>query len=366
MIKVFFDHQKFSTQVYGGISRYFASLIDDIKVRVEYDYLLGVLYSNNHYIKNERQVLKNIVGDKLLNSKYGQRAYYVNNIYSKKILKGGQYDIFHPTYYDPYFVGLNKKPMVTTIHDMTYEKLPEYFWASDPLTYNKRISIERTDHIIAISNATKNDILLFTNTNPEKISVVYHGIDLASEMLFHPVKDLPKEYILFVGDRSGYKNFYLFIKAFASIREKYPDLHVVLTGGGSMGIADQEFLTRLKVQNQVVHVQATDYELNYLYKNALFFTYPSLYEGFGLPILEAFKAECAILLSDTECFREVAQDSAAFFYPNDLDHLIFKLEELIHSETLRKGLISKGLERVKAFSIQDCVDSTMELYKRLA
>ncbi|GAB3886479.1 glycosyltransferase family 4 protein [Spirosoma agri] len=363
MLNVFIDHQKFSTQKYGGISRYFANIIQGIKRTDGMTYKLGVLHAKNHYIQNESLPIKGPVSDKILN-RNERYDYRLNQLYCKRLLEKSDFDVFHPTYYDPYFIDLVKKPLVITIHDMTYERLPEYFWAQDPLTYQKRLNIERADSIITISNTTRKDMLSFFDVDPAKVSVIYHGIDIETPLQVQPVNNLPP-YILFVGDRSGYKNFYLFMNAFRQIARRFPDLHVVLAGGGKLEIADREFLDRLGLTDRVRHINATDEELNFLYQNAQFFVYPSLYEGFGLPILEAFKAHCPILLSDTECFREVAVDAAAYFEPTQIDDLIDKLELMLTSTTLKAALVEKGLKRLADFPLQKSIDQTLDVYTSL-
>lgn len=366
MQKIFFDHQKFSTQKFGGISRYFANIIDEIKKKNDFDYLLGVANSQNFYIKNEKQVLNNPVANYLLKSEYGFRTFKTNEIYCKYLLKQNNFDVFHPTYYDPYFIKNLKKPMVTTIHDMTYERLPAYFWVQDPLTAQKRISAQRADKIIAISETTKRDLLTYLEVDEGKVEVIYHGIDIESPLELEVVKNSPAEYLFFVGDRGGYKNFYLMLDAFAVLSKKHPNLHLVLAGGGKLVGADVEIINRLKLNSKVHHYQVNDAQLNYLYKNALLFIYPSLYEGFGLPILEAFRAECPILLSDTDCFHEIAQDAATFFNRYSLEDLTQKIENLISNESSRKILIEKGKKRLQDFPIEKSMNQTLQLYKSLS
>lgn len=96
------------------------------------------------------------------------------------------------------------------------------------------------------------------------------------------------------------------------------------------------------------------------------FAYPSLYEGFGLPILEAFKAKCPILLSDTECFREIATDAAQYFRPNDLDDLVDTLTDMLTNPALRTELVAKGTRRLSEFSLKKSIDQTLDVYKSLA
>ena len=365
MLNIFFDHQKFSTQKFGGISRYFANIIEEIKKNTDFDYKLGVLNSPNHYIKDEPQFLNNTLGNSLLKSASGKKIYKVNEWYCNYLLKKNKYDVFHATYYDPYFIKNLRKPLVTTIHDMTYERLPEYFWVNDPLTYQKRINAERADKIIAISETTKKDLLKYIDTDESKVEVIYHGIDIETPLKFNEVENLPKEYLLFVGDRSGYKNFYLLLNTYEELSKKYPDIHLVLTGGGKLIGADVEIINRLKIKDKVHHYNVSDEQLNFLYKNTLLFVYPSLHEGFGLPILEAFKAQCPMLLSDTDCFKEIAQDAAEFFSPHSSDDLFSKMEKLILDKKQREILVAKGNLRLLDFPIEKSVKETLALYSSL-
>jgi glycosyltransferase involved in cell wall biosynthesis len=364
MIKLLFDHQKFSTQYFGGISRYFSNVIDEIKHREDFDSDLGVLYSNNYYLNGGKGGIKKSSNNPF-NSFFDKRIYQLNSAYSGYLLKRDNFDIFHPTYYDPYFIHKTKKPIVITIHDMTYERLPEYFWADDPLTNHKRLNIERADKIIAISETTKNDLIEILGVNPTRIDVVYHGIDIENELIFKEVNHLPENYLLYVGDRSGYKNLYFFLNAYAVIQKRFPEVKLIMTGGGALAVAELEFLNRLNLMDHVKQINATDEELNYLYKNAIAFVYPSLYEGFGLPILEAFKAECPVLLSNITCFKEVGGDAVSFFDPLDPEELISKLEMIITDIDYRMALVEKGKKRLNRFSIKESLSQTLDVYKSL-
>lgn len=365
MPKILFDHQKFTTQKYGGISRYFFNIIKQISVLPEFEYELGVLYSQNYYLRSEFGSRNNFL-DRVFKIGFANRKLYeANQYYSNRMVKKNDFDIFHPTYYDTYYFADLKKPLVTTIHDMTYERLPEYFWAHDNLTRNKRLSAERADAIIAISEATKADLVEIYGIDESKVSVIYHGIELDTQLNFKKIDNLPEEYLLYVGDRSGYKNFYLFIDAYHKLSASYPNLNVILTGGGSLGIADQELLHRLNLEKKVRHVNVTDEELNYLYSKALIFVYPSLYEGFGLPILEAFKARCPILLSDIVCFKEIAGEAAEFFEARSLDDLFDKMKYLLDHPDHRNNLVDKGMIRLQDFPLTTSIEQTLELYSSL-
>lgn len=340
-------------------------IIEEIGSQPDFDFTLGVLYSNNHYIKGQSNPLVERFAGKLLQSEYGSRISRLNEAYCRYLLKQGEFDIFHPTYYDNYFLGRLKKPMVTTIHDMTHERLPEYFWAMSPLTAQKRINIENADRIIAISETTKKDLVELSGVDERKVSVIYHGIDLDTELQYEAVSNMPTSFLLFVGDRSGYKNFYIFIDAFERLSKHYPELEVILCGGGTLGVADQEIIIRKNLSTKIKHLQVSDGQLNYLYQHANLFVYPSLYEGFGLPILEAFKAKCPILLSDIECFKEVAGDAALYFAKHDLEDLVAKIQFVLENTHVREQLINSGTERIKLFPLRTSMEKTLDLYKQL-
>src|ERR1019366_610887 len=129
----------------------------------------------------------------------------------KYLVKQNDFEVFHPTYYHPYFLKSLKKPFVLTVHDIIYELFPEYF-ATEPYKFYKQKLLSLADHIIAISECTKNDIQKFYDIEDSKISVIHHGYQIPMNevpSIFYSAND---PYILFVGDRFGYKNFDLFIK----------------------------------------------------------------------------------------------------------------------------------------------------------
>lgn len=365
MSRIFFDHQKFTTQKYGGISRYFANIIQGIDRQPGYDYLLGVLLSGNYYLRAGGLLKSNFIADVFLGSAFGKKAYEINRLYCSYLLGRNDFDIFHPTYYDPYFIRQLKKPLVITIHDMTYERLPQYFWSEDRLTFEKRLNVERADKIIAISQTTRKDLIEYLGVDPAKIEVIYHGIDQDQPLLTSPVPGLPEDYLLFIGDRGGYKNFYLFIQAYLRILSSYPELNIVLAGGGRLGIAEEESLRRLNLLHKVKHVHASDEQLNYIYQHALLFVYPSLHEGFGLPVLEAFRNRCPLILSDTECFREIAGDTAFYFEARDADNLADLLDKLLSDQAARESLLEKGIARLEYFTLKKSVRETLDLYQSM-
>ncbi len=362
-MKVLYDYQIFTAQKFGGISRYFVELMRGIDAVDGITYSLDVFGNINYYLPNSNLRQFNFA-EKL--KKYPRKAHKIlhkNRAVIENQLNG-DVDVFHPTYFDPYFIESLKKPLVITVHDMTYENLPEFFPPGDPTAYQKRLLINKADKIIAISRQTKDDILKYYGIADDRIEVVYHGIDLTDDIFHEEVEGIPKEYILYVGSRYGYKNFSLFIRAFGILAQRHPNLKLVLAGG-PLEIAEKEHLYRHHVLDRTVQIAATDNQLNTLYKNALYFVYPSMYEGFGLPILEAFKNECPILLSDASCFPEIAEDAAVYFETDELDSLVERMEYLLMHPDYRLDLVKKGSKQLQRYSLDDCVDKTIDVYQKL-
>lgn len=361
-MKVLFDHQTFSKQRYGGISRYFANVYHTMQNSESFQANISAFCTQNYYVKEINTAFSRFLGNTLL--KKEKRNYKWNRRYSEYLISKNDFDVFHPTYFDPYFLPHLKKPFVLTVHDMIYEIFPEYFPPQDPLPYHKRLLMEKAEKIIAISEITKADILKYSNVEENKIEVIYHGIDLNS-VDYEDVADLPKEYILFVGDRTLYKNFHIVAEAFREIVSEKPNLRLVLVGGGSIKYGDSEFLRRNNILDKTIQISATDEQLNTIYKNALCFIYPSLYEGFGLPILEAFKNNCPVLLSNCSCFEEIAGAAAQYFEAKSLQSLINKINQIIEDAALKREMIELGNKKLIEYPLDKCISETINVYKNL-
>lgn len=354
-MKILYDHQMFSMQKYGGVTRYFCNLMQNLPQNMEYE--LPIVYSENHYLKEMIGLeLKQI---SLISSfRIKRRVYYFfNDRVSCKHIKKGEFDLFHPSYYSTYFLKSIKKPFVLTVHDMIHEKFHDLFSPYDKTTEYKKNLINKAEHVIAVSQCTKNDIVDLFDINPDKISVVHHGY----ESFATPVDRLFDSYILYVGDRKNYKNFNFFIKSVAPLLAQNRELKIVCTG---MPFSKEELLlfSEEKIQNQLIQLSVNDRQLASLYKYALLFVYPSLYEGFGIPILEAFKNKCPVCLSDASCFPEVAGEAACYFDPYDSDSILDAVSKVINDEEYADTLRNRGEMKVEEYSIKKMVDSTCDIY----
>ena len=364
MIRVQYDHQIFSMQRYGGISRYFANLQESLEDSEDFSYNAGILYTRNYYLKDRRFLLPRLVGDRFL--KKDSKLHKWNKRYSRYIIQKNDFDVFHPTYYHTYFLESLKKPFVLTVHDMIHELFPSFFSQNDPYVYFKRVLIEKADHIIAISESTKNDIQLFFKVPDNKISVIYHGHKNEPSPSKDNYEPPFSNYILYVGERSGYKNFNLFIAGIAPLLKNRHEISLVCLGGGVFGYSEKELFYRHGINTEQVHqLSVTDNQLKAFYKKALLFVYPSLYEGFGLPLLEAFTNNCPIATSNTSCFPEIGGDAVAYFNPNDPDDIRNTIQSVISNAVLADQLRFLGTKQLKKFSMDSCMAKTKNVYKAL-
>jgi len=380
-MKILFDHQIFENQNLGGISKYFCELIKGMQINDEP--ILSLKYSNNIYLKEIlNKEIKPLAKVYLSNSKFSYIPRFTqwslkkigiikdrsasNLMNSITHIVSENYNVFHPTYYDDYFIEFakNKKvKYVLTVHDLIHELYPEFFKLNDDFLNKKRNLIDNSNAIIAISNKTKNDLIEFYGVPEKKIKVVYHAYSFRSNIPVG-IKLFPEKYIFYVGSRENYKNFYFFLLSILSILKKDKDINIVCTG---TKFSEQElkFFEFHNVLDKLFCFQVNEEELAYLYKNALLFVFPSLYEGFGLPILEAFANGCPVVSSNGGSLPEVGGDAALYFDPKSKQQLVDIIESLIESPSLRKSMIEKGYNRVKDFSWEKTVQETLKVYKNL-
>lgn len=352
----------FDKQHHGGISRYFANLISAVNKLSNFKAAVSVLFTENYHL---RAIHSNFLNAKIASVLFSKKSRISkwNKLYSRYCIVKNDFDIFHPTYFHPYFLSILKKPFVLTVHDMIYEIYPEYFKKDDLTSENKRMLIEQASHIIAISETTKKDLIRLLTVPAEKITVIYHGHTSIKNSII-PTMTLPTEYLLFVGARDNYKNFGVFAQAAGEVIKRHPDLQLVCVGGGMFTAEEQRLLRSMNLEDKTTRYDVSDEILYWIYRSAKAFVYPSLYEGFGLPILEAFEAECPVILSNTPSFLEVGADAALYFDPNNFKDLVECLERVLEIPHLRQELLSLGRQRLAVFTMEKCITETIEVYKK--
>ncbi|QHW00499.1 glycosyltransferase family 4 protein [Spirosoma endbachense] len=367
-MRIFFDHQTFSLLTYGGIPRYYAELIRGINSTPDNSAYLPLLVSNNIHLRETNIAVRPFFANIRIPKKL-QSIYYLNRQYTIYKLNQQPYDVFHATYYDPYFLPyLKKRPFVVTFLDMIHEKFGTQF---SELAYNgviteqKRLLANRADRIIAISESTKNDIVELLNIAPSKIDVIYLGSSLSPEPLKPSSRISEPSFLLFVGNRSMYKNFIFFLKAIHPVLKKYK-IKLLCAGGGEFTKAERALIQSLNADLLVEQCSINDQTLPILYQKALAFIFPTLYEGFGIPVLEAFACDCPCVVSNVSSLPEVAGDAALYIDPTMSDSIIYAVERLVNDSNLRETLIQKGRKQLTKFSWQHTVAETLSLYKNIS
>ena len=366
-MKVLYDHQIFTSQIYGGISRYFYELLKNFESDDEIEYEVSLKYSNNYYLKE----LDNLSYKTFFEKHSFKGKYRLLNILNRKIsekyISKGDYDIFHPTYYDPYFLNfLNNKPFILTIYDMIHEIFPEIFSLKDKTVERKKLLAQKATKIITISENTKRDVIKYLGIDEGKIEVIYLGNSFKINKDDKNINiKIPEKYILFVGSRGSYKNFELFIEAISPLINDDDKLNIVCVGGGKFNDKEIVKLKNLKIKDKVFYYSGSDSVLACLYQKAIAFIFSSLYEGFGIPVLESFASGCPVICSKTSSLPEVAGDAAIYFDPTDKLSMLDSIQKVIYNDKLRKKLIDKGIERVKEFTWEKTADKTKKIYEEI-
>lgn len=377
-MKILFDYQIFELQRFGGISNAYVNLIKNFPPSVGYDIAIkdsenihlidsnllktGKMHSYDSFLANCHFKGKRRIYNALKHFCPSIESAYKNRMHSIKLLERGNYDIFHPTFFDDYFQPhLHGKPFVLTIYDMISEL---FFDKNNMQTVNKRKMAKSAAHIVAISEKTKEDIVNILHVDESKVSVVYLAANDIRQDRMDPIVE--EKYILFVGIRDGYKNFLPMVRALAPVFRKDRALKLVCTGNDFTNDELEEF-ARCKVSDQVVHLYPTDSELRNLYQNAQCFVYPSLYEGFGIPILEAWQCDCPVLLNNKSCFPEIACDAAVYFnLDNEQSDLAETMDRFLNmSANDRRKLINAQRKRLAEFSWKKSSEQLWEVYQKV-
>lgn len=280
---------------------------------------------------------------------------------------------FSPAHYTPRFCPI---PIVVTIHDFSYFYYPDEFLKQDlyKLKNWTAKALFQSKKIIAVSKNTKKDILKFYPLPEDKIEVVYNGFEQPEKSKSPPDDFLQeynlarKKYVLYVGTLQPRKNVQVLLKAFHRLSQTVTDMKMVLVGKKGW-MYDQIFQEArdLKLDDKVVFTGYLPSEkAAVLYQNAFCFVLPSLYEGFGIPILEAMSHSCPVIASYNSSLPEIGEEACLYFDPQSPENLRDKIRLLIENKRVRTELIKKGKERIKYFSWTKCAQQTLEVIKTAA
>ena len=281
-----------------------------------------------------------------------------------------QPEIIHETYFSSIAYSPKKSKRVITVHDMILEIFPDMFPQGKSVIRPKKKAIQRSDHIICVSKATRDDLVRYYSVPSNKISVIYHGLDTfaatPTTLNNEPFIQNQKPYLLYVGSRRGYKNFFNFLCAFAGSTWLKDNFKIIVFGGGKLDKNESHILNQLGLsRTHVIQVSGSDAKLRLCYQNAEAFIYPSIYEGFGLPIIEAMHYNCPVICSNTSSIPEVAGSAAEYFDPHDILSIKLSIEKVLNSNDRRIQLKNLGAEQSATFSWEKCAEKTFSVYQDL-
>jgi glycosyltransferase involved in cell wall biosynthesis len=287
-------------------------------------------------------------------------------------LIGSQNDIIHLPNQDlARYAVFTKNPFIVTVHDLARSCFAfgrETITEKILLTLGMRY-IKRSSHIIATSQNTRNDLMKYLNIPSDKMTVIYNGID---HNLFKPydVKLLNKPYIIYAGSERPRKNLGRLFEAFARLKKEFPELK--LAKAGAYGRSEKyrrdtiNKIESLGISQDVVFVDhIPDIDLAHYYSSAALLAFPSLYEGFGLPPLEAMACGCPAVTSNTSSLPEVVGEAGIMVNPYDTDGLAQAMRLVLTDDKLRDDMIRKGLEQSKKFSWEKTAEQTLEVYNKV-
>lgn len=367
-MRIAFDSQVFGWQTYGGISRYFWELAAGLAKRPGCEVaIVAPLYVNRHLDgRSGRPAIHGLQIPTV--PRTGRLLRCLNTMLSGKTIARLDPHILHQTYYEEVARRPAGCKVVLTVFDMIHELFPTCFPLSDPTRERKSAAVARADHVICISESARRDLVETLDVPHEKVSVVHlaSSRSVAPEGAPRDKNKAGRPFILHVGQRAGYKNFATLLAAYATSPLLRSDFNLVAFGGGGFTDAERRLMHRLGLAgDRVRQITGTDDVLGGLYGDASVLVYPSLYEGFGIPLLEAMQLGCPVVCGRTSSLPEVAGDAAEFCDSQSAEDMRRAIETVVSSRPLREVLRQRGRERATLFSWERCCLETLAVYERL-
>ena len=325
--------------------------------------------------------------------------YYYGFLTKKLILQKDVKQLFHPVirkylkkviykasnlffskrcdlYWEPNNVPMDlfkPKKIVTTIHDLSVFLYPHWHPKERVIFFNEnKKNINKSDLIITVSNYIKNEIMEYFKIKEERIKVIYLGyyksfraIEKEKLSSLFNKYNVNFKFILFVGSVEPRKNLKNVILAYSNLPEKYKREYKLLIVGFK-GWENSQVMELINKDKNIKYLGYVDDEtLAYLYDKASIFLYPSLYEGFGLPPIEAMACGCPVIVSNVASLPEVCGDAALYVSPDDIDNINHAIQLLLDDSNLREELVKKGVKRTKRFSWDKCAQEHIRAFKKV-
>jgi glycosyltransferase involved in cell wall biosynthesis len=362
-VKILYDGQIYADQTTGGINRYFTNIITRLPPSDQPTLTASYRTNKSYYPIHPKLQLQEFPSFRPYRIAQLARSAYFRWLNNRQ-----SFDIFHPTYY--YLLSQtefdrSKHPLVITVYDMIHELFADKI-ALDRTITNKQAAIQAADAIICISESTKNDLLKYFPAVAAKIVVTYLASEFKREWADGDEKTPIQPYFLYVGSRAkAYKNFDTLLLAFAKVISVNSDVLLCVVGA-PFNQAEQQQIAELQLTERIQHYQyASDTHLAKLYRCSVAFVYPSLYEGFGIPPLEAMACGTVVVAANSSSIPEVVGDAGILFDPQSVNDLADISIELLDAPSKRDRLIIKGFDRNQQFSWDKTAAQTVEVYRSL-
>jgi len=372
MPRILYDYQAFG-QLYGGVSRYFYELIWRIAHFEDMSVLLFQgLHVNRYPFEEYARELDHRAGFKVPNlPKTGWLRSLVNRKWLGHIMADpvGLCQIYHPTYYRPLhhdIPELRKGKLVITVYDMIHEIYFARVYPNHETLAHKRTMVKEADAIFTISHQTKRDLVAILGVDPSIVFVtpLASSIQKATQLHSLPVQ-IGRPFLLYVGKRDGYKNFELLLRAYLQSADIRRELDLVCFGSCGFRPRERALIREHSAIDQVKHIVGDDNVLAALYQAAFALIYPSLYEGFGLPALEAMTLGCPVITTRCGAIPEVVGEAGIYFDELDAESLQASIRRLMTDDRLRFQRIEAGMLRAKTFSWDRTAMLTAQVYRDL-
>lgn len=357
---ILYDGQIYKYQTAGGINRYFASLISRLPENFNPSLTTCQGVKINY---PSHQNLKTFFWQRF---RPGRLSFWLEKYYFRFVADVTHFDIIHPTYYSSLTqqpLNQYRVPIVLTVWDIIHELFAEDMDPTGEKAEEKRKAIGAAQAIICISENTKKDLVERYSIPEDKITVTYLASEISASISLglEPVPSRP--YYLYVGSRASYKNFDVLLAAFAKVVSVCREM-VLCVVGPPFTETEKQIIADLNLKDYIEHYgYVIDRHLAKLYRCSLAFVYPSLYEGFGIPPLEAMSCGTVAVVSNSSSLPEVVGDAGILFdpkSPNDLADILFFL---LNNSTERDRLIAKGDQRSKLFSWDKTAAQTVDVYR---
>lgn len=361
-IRVLYDGEAFLRHARGGIPRYFTELIAAFGA----DPSLGVTpvtpykwVASQHLAEHDPRFVEVPLPRSI-------RLPVLRAVNARRVRQAGNSDVVHHALYEPdAFERWPGRRHITTVHDFMLDRFPHLMHPDDDHPARLKEVIERADAVICVSETTRNDFRRFHPGYDRPVFAIPHGV---AETFFDPapakLPPLPESYLLSVGNRMAHKNIDVLLEGFADLASRHHDLHLVLVGAYLPAETDR--LHQLGIADRTVRLRVSDAALPWIYRNAAALMYTSLWEGFGLPVVEAMASRCPAVIADVEALTEVGGEAALVFGRDDSAALVGHVDRILADPIEAARLRNAGQERARLFTWRRTAELTAAAYQDVA